>query len=134
MRYLLLLYDEDSATPPSAPPDPDVAQAVMSEYSAYTSATREAGVFVAGEALENVTTATSVRVRDGDPLTTDGPFAETKEALGGFYLLECRDLDDALSWAARCPAAKYGTVEVRPIWELPADYGVTPEPVEGYRS
>ena len=95
----------------------------MNEYFAYTNALREAGAYVGGEALQDVTTATSVRVRDGETLTTDGPFAETKEALGGYYLLECDDLDEALQWAARCPAAKVGTVEVRPIWEVPAEGG-----------
>ena len=118
MRYLLLLYDEDTATPPAAPPDPAEMEAVMNEYFAYTAAAREAGVYLGGEALQPVTTATSVRVREGETLTTDGPFAETKEALGGYYLLECADLDEALGWAARCPAAKVGTVEVRPIWEV----------------
>jgi hypothetical protein len=122
VRYLLLLYDEDTASPSTEPPDPEVAQAVMNEYFAYTNAVREAGVYLGGEALQPVTSATSVRVRDGERMTTDGPFAETKEALGGYYLLECRDLDEALDWAARCPAAKVGTVEVRPIWELPPEY------------
>ena len=119
MRYLLLLYDENSATPPAEPPSPEQMQSVMNEYFAYTSAAREAGVYLGGEALQDVTTATTVRVRDDETLTTDGPFAETKEALGGYYLLECRNLDEALEWAARCPNAKYGSVEVRPIWEVP---------------
>ena len=121
MRYLLLLYDEETATPSPEPPAPEVVQAVMNEYFEYTRAARDSGVYLAGEALQPVTTATTVRVRDGETLTTDGPFAETKEALGGYYLLECRDLDEALGWAARCPGAKHGTVEVRPIWEVPTD-------------
>ena len=78
---------------------------------------------LAGEALQPTDTATSVRVRDGSTLVTDGPFAETKEALGGFYLLECKDLDEAIEMAAKIPGAKQGTIEVRPIWQLPETYG-----------
>ena len=74
---------------------------------------------MAGEALQPVTTATTVRIRDGQAMTTDGPFAETKEALGGFYIIEAADLDEALELAAGCPAATYGSIEVRPIWEYP---------------
>ena len=74
------------------------------------------------EALEPTATATTVRVRDGRTLTTDGPFAETKEALGGYYLVEAKDLDEAIDFAARIPGAQTGSIEVRPIWEIPAEY------------
>jgi len=77
-----------------------------------------------GAQLEPPSTATTVRVENGDTLTTDGPFAETKEALGGFYLIEARDLDEAIETAAKIPAAREGSIEVRPIWELPADYAM----------
>jgi hypothetical protein len=82
---------------------------------AYTEALQGAKVMVAGDALQPVATATSVRMRDGDRIVTDGPFAETKEQLGGYYLLDCKDLDEALAWAAKCPGAFTGTIEVRPV-------------------
>ena len=120
MRYLLMLYE------PERPPDAEIPRELiekeMAAYAAFTAEVRNRGLFEAGEALEPVATATTVRVRDGKTLTTDGPFAETKEALGGFYLLNCRDLDEAIEVAARIPAASRGSVEVRPIWELPLDY------------
>jgi hypothetical protein len=84
-------------------------------YWAFTEEVQTAGKMVAGDALESVTTATTVRVRDGETLTTDGPFAETKETLGGYYILECADLDEALAWAAKIPSAKLGSIEVRPV-------------------
>jgi hypothetical protein len=115
MKYALLIYDEETANPSPEPPDPAVWGKVMEEYNAYTEAIKSAGVHVGGEALQPNPTATTVRVRDGRTLTTDGPFAETKEGLGGFYLLECADLDEALAWAAKCPGSWYGSVEVRPI-------------------
>ena len=114
MRYLALIYEE----PTAGPSDPAELEAMLAEYGAFTRQTRERGGFEAGEALQPVTTATTVRVRDGQVLTTDGPFAETKEHLGGFYLLDCRDLDDAIELAARIPGARYGSVEIRPIWEM----------------
>jgi hypothetical protein len=120
VRYLLLLYEPER--PADAEIPPEVLQREMAAYAEFTADVRNRGLFQAGEALEPVATATSVRVRDGKTLTTDGPFAETKEALGGFYLLNCRDLDEAIELAARIPAASRGSVEVRPIWELPADY------------
>jgi hypothetical protein len=93
----------------------------MEEYNAYTRMLRERGAYLGGEALQPATTATTVRVRDGETITTDGPFMEAKEALGGYYLVEARDLDEALEFAAACPGAKVGAMEVRPIWELPGD-------------
>lgn len=120
MRYLLLIYNEESDVPP---PD-DVAAASHAAYEAFTRDGRERGILQAGEALTPTSTATTVRVVNGETVTTDGPFAETKEALGGFYLIEARDLDEAIEIAARIPGATSGSIEVRPIWELPADYAM----------
>ena len=115
MQYAILIYDEGTADPGSVPDDPEAWQRTMGEYDAYPRMLVDRGAMKAGEALQPVTTATTVRVRDGQTLTTDGPFAETKEALGGFYLVEAADLDEALDLAAACPGAKYGSIEVRPI-------------------
>jgi hypothetical protein len=120
MKYLVLIYDENTANPSPEPPDPAVWGQVMQEYNDYTQMLRDRGVFVAGEALQPVTTATTIRTRDGQTMTTDGPFAETKEALGGFYLIEAKDLDEALQLGGACPGAKFGSIEVRPIVEFPA--------------
>jgi hypothetical protein len=90
----------------------------MAAYYAFTNDSRAAGVNRGGEALQPTSTATTVRVRDGKTVTTDGPFAETKEQLGGYYLFECKDLDEAIQWAAKIPGAKFGSIEVRPIWEF----------------
>ena len=121
MKYAILIYDENAANPSPEPPDPAVMGQVMGEYNAFTKEINEAGVNLGGEALQPNPTATSVRVRDGQTVTTDGPFAETKEGLGGFYLLECKDLDEALAWAAKCPGSWYGTVEVRPVVDWTAE-------------
>jgi hypothetical protein len=120
MRYLLLIYTPESDTPP---PD-DVAAASHAAYATFTADIKARGLFLGGEALTPTATATTVRVADGQTLTTDGPFAETKEALGGYYLIEARDLDEAIETAAKIPAAKEGSIEVRPIWELPAAYAM----------
>jgi hypothetical protein len=120
MRYLLLIYEAGRATDPT----PEEETASHLRYGAFTREVRERGLFRAGEALEPTTTATTVRVRDGKTVVTDGPFAETKEFLGGFYLLDCRDLDEAIDLAKRLPAAERGSIEIRPIWELPADYAM----------
>ena len=120
MRYLVLIYDEETANPSPAPPDMAVIGQVMEEYNAYTRMLRDKGAYVAGEALQPVTTATTIRSRDGHVMTTDGPFAETKEALGGFYLIEAKDLDEALELGGACPGAKYGSIEVRPIVDFDA--------------
>ena len=118
MRYLVLLYEE----PRQGEPTPEQREAEMMRWAAFTKETFERGVNRGGEALEPVQTATTVRVRSGKTVTTDGPFAETKEELGGFYLLECNDLDEAIELAAKTPTAERGSVEIRPIWELPASY------------
>jgi hypothetical protein len=112
MQYMLLIY-----TDPSAAPDPASAEGQNSyaAWNTYTEAMREAGIHVAGEALQPTQSATTVRERNGETLTIDGPFAETKEVLGGFYILDVPDLDAALSWAQRAPNTSYGSVEVRPV-------------------
>jgi hypothetical protein len=118
MRYLLLIYGPEDAPDPT----PDEQGAVMAAYNAFTEHIRSKNAYLGGEALEPTATATTVRVRDGKTLTTDGPFAETKEALGGYYLVEAKDLDEAIDFAARIPGAQSGSIEVRPIWEIPAEY------------
>lgn len=115
MRYMLLIYGDEKLNPASDSAD---AQDMMPAYAAFTDDVQKAGVLRGGDALQPIATATSVRVRDGKRLTTDGPFAETKEQLGGFYILDCKDSDEAAAWAARIPGAKNGTVEVRPIMEF----------------
>ncbi len=121
MRYLLLIYTPESTEAVPA----EAMQKEQAAYGAFTADIRARGIFQAGEALQPTTTATTVRVSDGRTITTDGPFAETKEALGGFYLIEAKDLDEAIEVAARIPAAARGSIEVRPIWELPADYAAS---------
>lgn len=120
MQYLLLIYQAEA--PGESAADDEAMASELAAYAAFTREARERNQFIAGEALAPTTGATSVRVHDGRVSVTDGPFAETKEALGGFYLLECRDLDEAIEMATKIPAAKRGTVEVRPIWSLPAEY------------
>jgi len=128
MRYALLIVDPESAQPSSASPDPEVMAQVTKAYGDYTQMLKDRGAYLGGEALQPNPTATTVRVKDGETIITDGPFIEAKEALGGFYLIEARDLDEALELAAGCPGAKFGAIEVRPIWEY-AD--TTPEAVAG---
>ena len=115
MKYAILIFDEESAHPSPTQPDPAEAAKVYEEYNAYTQMLRDNNLYLGGEALQPNPTATTIRVRDGQTITTDGPFAETKEALGGFYLVEARDLDHALQLAAACPGAKFGSIEVRPL-------------------
>jgi hypothetical protein len=112
MKYLCLIYDDETKWPSMSKADTD---AMMGEYFAFTEGIKASGHYVGGEALQPTNTATSVRVRQGKTSTTDGPFAETKEQLGGYYLIEARDLNDAIQVAARIPGAKMGTVEIRPI-------------------
>jgi hypothetical protein len=109
---MLLIYVDPSAAPDPASPEGQNGHAA---WNTYTEAMREASVHVAGEALQPTQTATTVRSRGGETLTVDGPFAETKEILGGFYVLDVPDLDAALSWAQRAPNTSYGSVEVRPV-------------------
>ena len=123
MQYAILIYDTGTADPTTVNDDPDAWQRTMGEYNAYTAMLRERGAYRAGEALEPVTTATTIRARDGETVMTDGPFAETKEGLGGFYLIEAADLDEALELAATCPGVKYGSIEVRPVVAYPTAGG-----------
>lgn len=118
MQYMLLIHTDEAAMREAMASAKGGAPEMMGAYRAYTEAMHKAGVFVAGDALQPSTTATVVRVRDGKTQVLDGPYAEAKEQLGGYYLIDVADLDAALSWAARCPAARYGTVEVRPIWVM----------------
>ncbi|MEO8461677.1 MAG: YciI family protein [Chloroflexota bacterium] len=120
MQYLLLIYTAETGADSAV--DDEAMAPELAAYAAFSRETRERNQYVAGEALEPTSTATSVRVRNGQIAVTDGPFAETKEALGGFYLLECADLDEAIEMAAKIPSATRGTIEVRPIWQLPATY------------
>lgn len=115
MKYACLIYSDQTDTEANPDPSSPEFQPMMEGYFKFTADTQNAGVYLGGEALEPVESATSVQVRDGEVLTTDGPFAETKEQLGGFYLLECETLDEAISWAAKIPHAKNGTIEVRPV-------------------
>lgn len=115
MRYALLIYIEPPATEPS---DAENA-AVMDAYNAFSQEAVDAGVMRGGEALEDTKTATTVRVRGGQTMVTDGPFAETKEEFGGLDLIDAPNLDEAIKWAAKIPGAVRGSIEVRPIWEIP---------------
>jgi hypothetical protein len=115
MRYLLSIYGDESQM--ASAPAEGVRQ-MSDAYATFTAELRDAGVMLGGDALQPTSTATTVRVRDGERLFTDGPFAETREQLGGFYLIECDDLDEALGWAARIPGAATGSIEVRPVMEF----------------
>ena len=116
MKYLLLIYENEGAW--ASMPEAEQGQ-VFGEYMSYTQDIARSGNLLHGEALQPTATATSVRVKDGKTLTTDGPFAETREQLGGFYLVEASDADEAVALAARIPGAKTGTIEVRPIMPTP---------------
>jgi len=112
MQYICLIYSAPGVGPTPGTPE---FGAYMQSYFDFTEEATQQGVFVAGNALESVDTATTVTMENGKVETTDGPFAETKETLGGYYLLECKDLDEALVYAAKIPTAKYGRIEVRPV-------------------
>ena len=113
MQYMLLIYSEPR--PVDAPPP---APEEMQMWFDYNTALQEAGVWVGGEPLHGTESATTIRVRDGQTVSTDGPFAETKEVLGGYYIVDVEDVDGALHWAERCPGAFYGSIEVRPIMQM----------------
>ncbi len=112
MKYMCLIYGDEAKHPQAG--TAEMGQ-LMQDYRAFTKDIGEKNVMVAGDPLEPIATATTVRVRSGKTETTDGPFAETKEQLGGYYILDCKDLDEAIAYAARIPTAAFGSVEVRPI-------------------
>lgn len=117
MEYLLLIHSDDSTF--AAMPETAQAQA-LAAYGAYSQALQQAGVLRSANRLRPGSASTTVRVRDGKTTVQNGPFAETREELGGYYLIDVKDLDQALTWASRCPGASHGTVEVRPIWDMGA--------------
>jgi hypothetical protein len=118
VRYLLLIYGDEGHWSQWSPEE---TQAELDAYAKYSAWLQEKGWLRAGDALQPTPTATTVRVREGQLLTTDGPFAETKEQLGGYYLIACDDLDQAIEAAARLPAARGGSIEIRPIAEVPSN-------------
>ena len=115
-KYMLLIY-EDPQTGPA--PDTPEAQQEFQEYGTFTQQIQEDGAFVSGEPLQSTDTATTVRVDGGEAVLSDGPFADTKEWLAGYYVLDCPDLDSATKYAAKIPAARHGAIEVRPVMAIP---------------
>jgi hypothetical protein len=115
MRYAMLICTDESAIGAYSPSE---AESMTAEYMKFGEEMTKRGVLQGGERLRPTTDATTVQVRDGDLITSDGPFAETKEQMGGFYLVDCKDLDEAIEIAAKIPGARVGSIEVRPIWEL----------------
>ena len=115
MKYMLLIYAEEAGWHALTL---EQQKHGVAAYGAYTEALNAAGIRIASDRLRNVDTATSVRIVNGETKVLDGPYAESKEQLAGFYMIDVPDLDTALSWAARCPGAAYGTIEVRPIWDV----------------
>ncbi len=115
MQYMLLIYGNEAGVQSLSKAEADQR---MAAYGAYAEAMTKAGVIVGGNRLQRTTAATTVRVANGKTQVLDGPYAETKEQLGGYFMIDVPDLDAALSWAARCPGASHGAVEVRPIWAM----------------
>ena len=115
MKYILLIYGNEVE---NAKRTQEQTGALLKDFGAFTESIQRGGSYLGGDRLQATTAATTVRVREGKTLTTDGPFAETKEQLGGYYLIEAKDLDEAIAIAARVPAARYGSVEVRPIFPM----------------
>jgi hypothetical protein len=113
MQYILLIYDNEKNQLP-----PDERSKLFQEYGAFTQGIMKSGNFKAGDPLQPTSTATTVRVREGKTLTVDGPFAETKEQLGGYYLIEAENLDQAVAIAAKIPSARFGSIEVRPVMKM----------------
>ncbi|HZP78753.1 MAG TPA: YciI family protein [Pseudolabrys sp.] len=115
MNYMLLIYGNEANMLSASK---ETVTQTLAAYSAYTEALKQAGVLVGGNRLRPTSSASSVRVGNGKTQVLDGPYAETKEQLAGYYMINVPDLDNALSWAARCPGAERGTIEVRPLWEM----------------
>ena len=115
MQYILLIYSNEAA---AAGRSQEESGRIFQEYMSFTEGIKKSGHYLSGEPLERATMATTVRVKDGKTLKTDGPFAETREQLGGFYIVEAKDLDEAIRWAKKIPSAEHGSVEVRPIWPM----------------
>jgi hypothetical protein len=118
MKYMLLDYANASEAPEYTP---EQRQAAFQAWFNYEKEAKDAGVLLHSAGLQPVTDATTVRVRNGKTLLTDGPFAETHEQLGGYFMLDCKDLDEAIRWAAKLPGAKYGSIEVRPVLTFPQE-------------
>ncbi len=116
MRYMLLIYDRESDWAAMSEAE---SGKMFQEYMTFTEGIRKSGHMVAGDALQPVSTATTVRVRSGKTVSTDGPFAETREQLGGFYIVEAKDLDEATAIAAKIPGSRTGSIEIRPIMDVP---------------
>jgi len=115
MQYLLLIYGNESAMLAASK---ETAGQMLAAYAAYTEAIKKAGVYVGSNRLRPTSDATSVRISNDKTKVLNGPYAETKEQLGGYYMIDVPDLDAALSWASRCPGASHGTIEVRPVWTM----------------
>jgi hypothetical protein len=115
MKYMLLVYSDEAARQTTS--EAEMGQ-LIAAYMAYSEAVSKAGILVSSDRLRPATAATTVRVADGKTQVLNGPYAETREQLGGYYLIDVPDLDAALSWAARCPGASHGSIEVRPIWQM----------------
>ena len=115
MKYLCLIYDEEKKLNSMSKEE---GEAMMGEYFGFTEGIKKSGHYLGGNALQPIQTATTVRVRNGKVSTTDGPFAETQEQLGGYYLIEATDLNDAIQVAARIPSSRIGSIEIRPIMEF----------------
>ena len=115
MRYLLMICTEETADEASSPEE---QAATLAEYGVWAEEMGGRGVLQGGERLRPTSDATTVRVRDGETLTSDGPFAETKEQVGGYFVVDCKDLDEAIEVASKLPGARDGSIEVRPIWEM----------------
>jgi hypothetical protein len=113
MEYLLMLYSAENHWPTMTPAE---QQQAMAAYGAYTEALKKAGAFKGSNRLQPTASVTTVRVTNGKQQVLDGPYADSKEQLGGYYLIEAEDLDSAIAWAARCPGSQHGTIEVRPVW------------------
>jgi hypothetical protein len=115
MKYILLIYADEAGFQRASKAE---TEQMVGAYGAYTAAMREAGVWVGADRLQPTSSATTVRVTGGKSAVLDGPYAETKEQLAGYYMVDVPDLDAALSWAARCPGAAHGSIEVRPVWAM----------------